>query len=31
MRNGDKHMERKGYITNGVRVRLSEIKEFEQK
>jgi len=31
MRNGNKHMERNGYKTNGVRVGLSEIKEFEQK
>ena len=30
MRNGDKHMERKWYKTDGVRVGLSEIKELSK-
>ena len=30
MRNGDRHMERKGYKMNGVRVGLSEIKELSE-
>jgi len=30
MRNGNKHMERKGYKTNEVRVGLSEIKELSK-
>jgi len=30
MRNEDKHMERKGHKTNGVRVGLSKIKELSK-
>jgi len=30
MRNGDKHMERKGYKMNEVRVGLSKIKELSK-